>query len=315
MDEYVQRHAPGPVVALHPDVVDARDALRAAMAALHEVSDADLVFAWDWDGMEVDVRYGFYRLYELLEVAAAEAELAVGSAAWGAARAPIAAATAARWELHGLLAGLRDADLDADPGGGEWTVRQTLGHMLASQRSYIWATAWWIGMREAPAEGFPMRVPEDLWEQMPTEDEEATGTLAEIGEHLDELMDGGTARMAMLTTDELAAPARWSGLPLTAGFRLWRWSSHIREHTVQVEKTLVMLRRDPSEVDRLLRLIAAAYGRLEAKVFGIDPELIGGGGSASGSAAAVFDAFAAVLDRYRASIPSAALAKLPAPQD
>ena len=315
MDEYVQRHAPGPVVALHPSVERARTALRAALPALHGVSDSDLEFAWDWDGLEADVRYGFYRLYELLEVAAADAERQIGAAGWREARAPIAAATAARWELHGLLAGLRDADLDADPGGGEWTIRQTLGHMLASQRSYIWATAWWIGHRDAPAEGFPTRVPEDQYAQMPSEEEEATGSLTEIGARLDELMDHGAARMALLNADELAARARWSDLQLTAGFRLWRWSSHIREHTIQVEKTLVMLRRDPTEVDRLLRLIAGAYGRLEAKVFGVDPEAVEEPKAGGISAAAIVDGFAVVMDRYRASIPAAARAKLPAPEE
>jgi len=38
----------------------------------------------------------------------------------------------------------------------------------------------------------------------------------------------------------------------------------VREHTVQVEKTLVMARREPTETDRLVRLVLATYGRLEA---------------------------------------------------
>ena len=51
-------------------------------------------------------------------------------------------------------------------------------------------------------------------------------------------------------------------------FRLGRWSSHIREHTVQVEKTLVMIGHAPTEVDRLIRLILAEWGRAEAVVYG-----------------------------------------------
>lgn len=43
-----------------------------------------------------------------------------------------------------------------------------------------------------------------------------------------------------------------------------RWSSHLIEHTVQVEKTLD---RRPSEVARLVRHLHAAWGRLEALVF------------------------------------------------
>ena len=41
----------------------------------------------------------------------------------------------------------------------------------------------------------------------------------------------------------------------------------MREHTVQVEKTLAMLGRPTSEVERLVRLIAGAYGRLEEGLY------------------------------------------------
>jgi hypothetical protein len=55
---------------------------------------------------------------------------------------------------------------------------------------------------------------------------------------------------------------------VSIAFRLGRWSSHIREHTVQVEKTLAELGRAPTEPERLVRLVLAAYGRAEAVVFG-----------------------------------------------
>ena len=52
------------------------------------------------------------------------------------------------------------------------------------------------------------------------------------------------------------------------GFRIGRWSSHLREHTIQVEKTLAMLGHTPTEVDRLIRLILAGWGQAEAAVYG-----------------------------------------------
>jgi hypothetical protein len=55
---------------------------------------------------------------------------------------------------------------------------------------------------------------------------------------------------------------------VTIDFRLGRYGSHIREHTVQVDKTLAMLDRRPTEVERLVRLILATYGRLEARFVG-----------------------------------------------
>ena len=58
------------------------------------------------------------------------------------------------------------------------------------------------------------------------------------------------------------------GSPVSIGFRLGRYGSHIREHTVQVDKTLAILRREPTEAERLVRTILATYGRLEALVIG-----------------------------------------------
>jgi hypothetical protein len=39
------------------------------------------------------------------------------------------------------------------------------------------------------------------------------------------------------------------------------------EHTVQIDKTLAWLGREPSEVERLVRRLAIAWGRLEAHVW------------------------------------------------
>ena len=319
LDEYVLRHAPGPTVALHPSLARARTALRTTVDALRAgVSDADMEFVWDWDGKETDVRYGFYRLYELMEVAAADAERAVGAAAYADARQSVAAGTAARWDLHGLLFGLRDDDLDADPGGGgggEWTVRQTLGHIVSSQRFYSRVTAWWLSRRDAAEDDYPLRFPAEEAALMPTEEDESLGSLADISRRFDEAMDTGAARLAVLDPAEQAVRARWSGLQVSVGFRQWRWSSHIREHTIQVEKTLVMLRRDPTEVERLIRLVAAAYGRLEAKAYGLDADLVGRAGADGRSPASLFDEIAAALLEHASSVPVAARAKVPYTED
>ena len=55
-------------------------------------------------------------------------------------------------------------------------------------------------------------------------------------------------------------------------FRLGRYGSHIREHTVQVDKTLAMTGRQPTEVERICRLILGSYGRLEALFVGLTTE-------------------------------------------
>ena len=105
---------------------------------------------------------------------------------------------------------------------------------------------------------------------MPESRDAAPGSMTDVVARLDALLDLAMARLGGLEETQLAVPARWSGGEVTVSFRIGRWASHIREHTIQVEKTLVMLDRPTTEVERLVRLIFEGYGRLEETVFGIN---------------------------------------------
>ena len=272
---------PGDPLARYTDSTLARPlpsglhaARRDVLAAVHDlrtISDARLAKPWGWKGgSEEEIRYGFYRIGEAFELAAIEAEAAIRRVGLDRGRTAdrIAPATAARWDLHGLLIPLTDATWDADPGGGEWTIRQTLGHTVAGQRGYGATSGWWQLQGLSPDDPDLPAVPESIFDELPSEEAEAEGTPVQIRDRLDETLDGATERLAGLPADRLAFGARWSGFPVDVGFRISRWSSHIREHTIQVEKTLVMLDQRPTEVDRLVRLVLAAWGRAEAAVYG-----------------------------------------------
>jgi hypothetical protein len=270
LDDFLLRHAPAEPQPVHPTLLKARDSLRAALSDLSHVPDGSLDKEWTWRGRDgVDVRYGLYRQYEALEDTRARIrpQLAALAATESPARPLVASAGAARWELHGLLDSIADADLDCDPANGEWTLRQTLAHIVNGQRAYGWFTAWWLSRQDSSADDFPTRVPEDVAAQLPAEESDGVGSLTEIGRRLDEIVDLSAGTLGGLSEDQLTARARWSGLPVDVRFRINRWSSHLREHTIQVEKTLGFIGRPTSEVDRLLRLISAAYGRLEEEVF------------------------------------------------
>jgi hypothetical protein len=212
--------------------------------------------------------------------------------------------TAARWDLHGVLAGLAPETWDADPGGGEWTVRQTMGHILLGQLLYSWYNAWYlshpvpVGLAERPAD--------DTIAPEPTEEEMATGTPAEVAARLDSIADASAVAVAALDETSLDLGARWAGLSVSIGFRLGRYGSHIREHTIQVDKTLALLRREPTEAERLVRLVLGTYGRLEALVIGrtagdLDRSLAGGVSAIVVMTEAVADAEATAVSTRRAS--------------
>jgi DinB superfamily len=278
-----------------PDVLLAarRDVL-AAVQSLATLTDADLEKVWAWKGdSEIELRYAFYNILEACERAGIDAAKALGISGAGRGRAAdlIAPSTAARWDLHGILVQLPDAAWDAKPGGEEWTVRETLGHIIASQRSYAAVTAWWQAQALPADPNLPTARPDHIYDVLPSDEEEAAGSPAEVRARLDEVLDQSTERLAGLPADRLAFGTRWVGFALDIGFRLGRWSSHVREHTVQVEKTLVMIGHTPTEVDRLIRLILAEWGRAEAVVYG----------SADGGAALGILAAAAAQARVTAS--------------
>jgi hypothetical protein len=267
-DPSVARPLPAPIIR-------ARSAILGAVADLLAIPAGALTLPWAWiGGGEEEVRYGAYRAFEALEQGEIGARLIVAATESTETRAAriIGPATAARWELHGILAGLPDSLLDADPGGGEWPIRAALGHVISAQRAYGWGTAWWQANPHDVADpGLPGALPEGFWVGLPDDAVAAMGPLADVRAALDASLDLGAERLAGIPDDRLALGARWSGFPVTVGFRLGRWSSHIREHTVQVDKTFVMLGREPGEPERLARLVLAAYGRAEATVFGRRP--------------------------------------------
>jgi len=266
-DASLERRIPSALRAARLEVL-------AAVAELRRMSDASLTRPWTWKGGSmVELRYGFYRIGEAFERAGIDAEASLRATGKPRGRTAdlIAPATATRWNLQGLLIGLDDSTWDANPGGGEWTIRQTMGHTISGQRFYGVATAWWQeqGYRADDPE-LPPSTPEPVFEGLPGEEIDAQGSPAEVRDRLDAVLDRAAERLAGLPADRLGLGTRWSGFAVDIGFRIGRWSSHIREHTVQVEKTLVMLDQHPTEVDRLVRLALAGWGRAEAAVYGAE---------------------------------------------
>jgi hypothetical protein len=295
-DDALDRPIPGAIVAARAD-------LMAAVRELRTIPDAALTRPWGWKGgSREEVRYGFYRIGEAFELAGIEAaaELQQNGTERGLTADRIAPSTAARWDLQGLLAPLDDQSWDADPGHAEWTIRQTMGHLIGSHRGYAVTTGWW--QEQALPADLPElpTVPVSIFDELPTEEAEAEGSPADVRDRLDEVVDRAAERLAGLPADRLAYGARWSGFPVDIGFRVGRWSSHLREHTIQVEKTLVMLAHHPTEVDRLVRHVLAAWGRAELVVFGA---------ADVDAAAAILETAAGGARRTAAEVASLALAE------
>ena len=264
------------VPVLPASILRARAALAAASTDYLAIPDSALPRTWLFRGIDTDarVRYGIYRGAETVEAAAAELVAALaGAPARSAATIRSAPATIARWALQGRLAALDDEVLDRVAREGEWTVRQTLAHTIAGQRSYGWFSRWWLSQPLGPER--PSRATPEAeaasQQELPPEEGEADGSVADIRARLDAVLDEWALRFATLDAAALAVPARWAGVPVDIDFRLGRWASHIAEHTIQLDKTLGWLSYQPSEAARIVRDLYAAWGRLEAQIWPAAP--------------------------------------------
>jgi hypothetical protein len=261
---------------LDPSPVAVPDPITEGRAAIHEmgqllrvVPDRSLGLPWSWTGEGTeDVRTAAYLALAALHDGAGDVASALATAGLtpGPAGGALAAVSRARWELHGVLGPLTDATYDADPGDGEWTIRQAVGHIVASQRSYAWFSAWWLERRDGP---LPDAADESHGDVLPSEEADGGGTRASVLRRMDALVDLSVALWSAADADTLAVPARWAGFPVTLGFRTHRWAAHLEEHTLQVEKTLAMLGAPIPESHRLHRLLCRAWGDLEAAVFAL----------------------------------------------
>lgn len=271
--DYVVSHLPAPVAPVSPALLKARSALDTAAGELFAIADDGLAKPWPWRHAEADVRYGLFRSIEAVEEAGAAIErtLARVGATRSQAALRAAPATAARWDLHGRLVALDEGLLDKVAKDGEWTVRETLGHIVGGQRGYVAYTVWhWArNTEEKPTPAELEQVQADT--ALPEESEEGAGSIPEIRARLDEALDRGGAHFAGLTDSDLARPARWSGVLVNVGFRVGRWSSHLMEHTIQVDKTLAWLDHRPTEAERIVGDLYRAWGRLETAIFPIEP--------------------------------------------
>ena len=95
------------------------------------------------------------------------------------------------------------------------------------------------------------------------------GPLADIQSYHEALHERVLRGFADISEEELAAPSMyWEGYEMSLRFRLHRFDSHLRQHIVQIDKTLADIGRPPNEAKRLLRLIYAALAEVEGTTIG-----------------------------------------------
>jgi len=172
-------------------------------------------------------------------------------------------------DLTGVLAGVRNEDLDRPPAEGEWPVRETLKHMLGAEHGFLAVSRLGVERRRA---GNPDEPSDDEWNacrapyaeaRKVAEDAVAGGAIEAIRNAFATIHIRVLRELGDIADAEIEAPAWfWDGaMPIR--FRLHRFEEHFRQHTIQLDKALAVI-APPTEAHRLVRNIYNALADVES---------------------------------------------------
>lgn len=241
---------------------------------MQALSDEELDQEWVWRHHGEGVRFALLGTYH--ELRGLAVTLAAGRVEKGnpvtAGQHALAQYHAGYLDLRAVLLGVADGDLDLPPAKGEWPLRRVLEHIIGADRMFFCLVYYAIEQFRAKQE--PARMTEEnmnalvgpraAFEQLVTNE-----GLAGIMDHYETLHGRILSELANLNAEETNAPSLfWEGEALPVRYRLHRFDAHLRQHTVQAEKTLTAIGHEPNESKRLLRLVYNALAEAEGMVIG-----------------------------------------------
>lgn len=238
--------------------------------------DSELDRQWAWGAYDSEgVRFAFFRTYEELRelVARMAAERSAQGPPVSTAQRVLAQYHAAYRDLQAALMGV-DADVARrEPARGEWPVKDVVAHIVQADVGFYVVVRYALD-RHRSGDGRPAGVPDQEWEVVVGQDGASVEAILEdplegIRTFYETLHERVLLEFINITEDELALPSTyWEGSEMSLRFRLHRFDSHLRQHTVQIDKTLAVVGHPLNEARRLLRLVYGALAEAEGASVG-----------------------------------------------
>lgn len=237
---------------------------RLVKASVH-LGDADLDRTYAWRDYDEDgLRFALLTAHHILRdttASVAAARLRAGRPFTEAQRI-LAQVHEAYRDLTGALAGTIEAELDMAPPAEQWPIREVLRHTLETEKAFLAAIEVAL---DAARSGRPSVASEAAFKAKRKPTEDPSGTRADA---LDALFRSHVAilqALASVTDAELDTPSFfWENEGYPVRFRMHRFEEHLRQHTVQVDKTLVTIGHQPTEAERLVRNLYTALAGVES---------------------------------------------------
>jgi hypothetical protein len=251
-------------------------AVKRFASLMQGVPDSDLDRAWAWGAYDEEgVRFAFFRTYEeLCELAARTATMrSAPGTEMSEAQRILAQYHRAYRDLQAALLGAGEDAVGRAPAEGEWPVHKVVAHIVGAELGFFVVVKYALDRRRSGDER-PAEIPDEAWDVISGLDEASfhalvDGPFTDLEAYHGTLHSRVLRELADIREEELAAPSiYWEGYELSLRFRLHRFDSHLRQHTVQVDKTLKAIGSTPNEAKRLLRLIYGALADAEGATIG-----------------------------------------------
>ncbi len=258
-----------------PDSTDLAAAVAYLAEATYALSDNDLGQPYRWRAHQEGARFALLgAMHELraLAVTLAAARRRDGPPLTRAQHA-LAHYHAAYRDLEAALLGVTAEEYEQPPATGEWPLRYVYGHMVGAERNFFALVHY--GLRRQSAGGdLDPRLPDGEANDLMGPFESflpimESGARADMAAYHAANHDRALAEFAAISDSEIDGPSVWwENEPYSLAYRLHRMEAHLRQHTIQIDKTRAQLGRPATEAHRLLRLVYGALAEVEGALIG-----------------------------------------------
>jgi hypothetical protein len=239
------------------------------------LTNADLERQWAWGDYDEGVRFAFFRTYESLRDLAVTLADERNKAGLPQTQAQhiLAQYQSAFCDLEAVVFGVTDEQAAQPPAESEWPLRKILLHTVQAEGTFL-AINQYAVERARLQDGRPLALSDEDWETFWAGDTYESladsGSFSEILTYYRGLHVRVLEAFADVTDTELNEPVVfWESTPMPVRFRLLRFESHLRQHTIQVDKALVALGLASGEARRLIRLVYTGLAEVQGWQIGV----------------------------------------------
>lgn len=254
--------------------LELNSAVQEFAALMLPLSEKDLEREWVWkDHDEEGIRFAFFvTLQELRDLAVV---LTASRPQPTPAQHILSQYHAAYTDLQAAVLGLSNEDAERAPADGEWSVKQAYAHILGTDLGFSAVVRYALEGHRAN-KWTPERIPDEEYPRLYGMDERGYDALR--ARSFDQMLAFHRTLHTRIIEEfqtignaELELPSTfWEETRFPIRHRLHRYEAHFVQHTVQIDKTLLMIGQAPSESVRLLRRMYAALAEVEGVMIGAE---------------------------------------------